>query len=101
VLPRRAAARARRRHPEFACAPRLEAKARDETLRILAELGLERLAEERAKNLPYGDQRRLEIARALATGPRLLLLDEPTAGMNRARRRRWRRRSANCATATD
>ena len=59
-----------------------EAKARDETLRILAELGLQRVAEERARNLSYGDQRRLEIARALATGPRLLLLDEPTAGMN-------------------
>jgi len=59
-----------------------EAKARDETLSILRELGLERVAGERAMNLSYGDQRRLEIARALATGPRLLLLDEPTAGMN-------------------
>ena len=40
--------------------------------------------QEAARNLPYGDQRRLEIARALATGPRLLLLDEPAAGMNPA-----------------
>jgi branched-chain amino acid transport system ATP-binding protein len=38
--------------------------------------------EEQAKNLPYGEQRRLEIARALATGPAALLLDEPAAGMN-------------------
>ncbi|MBM4087021.1 MAG: ABC transporter ATP-binding protein, partial [Planctomycetes bacterium] len=48
-------------------------------------LGLFGLAERKtlmAKNLPYGDQRRLEIARALAMGPRLLLLDEPAAGMN-------------------
>ena len=49
---------------------------------LLARLGLERLADARANSLPYGEQRRLEIARALATRPRLLLLDEPAAGMN-------------------
>ena len=55
------------------------AKARE----LLALVGLRRKVEEElAKNLPYGDQRRLEIARALASDPKLLLLDEPTAGMN-------------------
>jgi len=49
---------------------------------LLKIFGLEALAEEKAKNLPYGSQRRLEIARAMATSPRLLLLDEPAAGMN-------------------
>jgi branched-chain amino acid transport system ATP-binding protein len=49
---------------------------------LLAFVGLPRRANEFAKNLPYGDQRRLEVARALATEPKLLLLDEPTAGMN-------------------
>lgn len=49
---------------------------------LLELLGLEGLAAESALALPYGEQRRLEIARALATGPRLLLLDEPAAGMN-------------------
>ena len=49
---------------------------------LLARLGLERFADARADSLPYGEQRRLEIARALATGPKLLLLDEPAAGMN-------------------
>jgi branched-chain amino acid transport system ATP-binding protein len=49
---------------------------------ILATVGLEWAAEYAAKSLPYGDQRRLEIARALASNPKLLLLDEPTAGMN-------------------
>lgn len=48
----------------------------------LARVGLEDLAGEYASNLPYGTQRRLEIARALATDPKLLLLDEPAAGMN-------------------
>jgi branched-chain amino acid transport system ATP-binding protein len=51
-------------------------------LEWLEYVGLRGVADEMARNLPYGDQRRLEIARALASRPRLLLLDEPTAGMN-------------------
>jgi branched-chain amino acid transport system ATP-binding protein len=65
--------------------PRLrreEAGARDRALELLEFTALRRRAGEYAKNLPYGDQRRLEVARALATDPQLLLLDEPTAGMN-------------------
>jgi branched-chain amino acid transport system ATP-binding protein len=54
----------------------------DRSRALLDAFGLTRYAEERARNLPYGDQRRLEIARALATEPKLLLLDEPAAGMN-------------------
>ena len=49
---------------------------------LLRLVGLEDVGDQLARNLPYGHQRRLEIARALATGPRLLLLDEPAAGMN-------------------
>ncbi len=49
---------------------------------LLSFVGLERFSDEYARNLPYGRQRRLEIARALATEPKLLLLDEPGAGMN-------------------
>ena len=49
---------------------------------LLGIFGLSARADEQARNLPYGDQRRLEIARALATGPKVLLLDEPAAGMN-------------------
>ena len=49
---------------------------------LLDVFGLANRAGEQARNLPYGDQRRLEIARALATGPKVLLLDEPAAGMN-------------------
>jgi branched-chain amino acid transport system ATP-binding protein len=45
-------------------------------------MGLAHRRDEEARNLPYGEQRRLEIARALGTGPRVLLLDEPAAGMN-------------------
>jgi branched-chain amino acid transport system ATP-binding protein len=49
---------------------------------LLAIMGMAHLRDEQAKNLPYGDQRRLEICRALATEPKVLLLDEPAAGMN-------------------
>ncbi|MFN0155401.1 MAG: ABC transporter ATP-binding protein [Gaiella sp.] len=59
-----------------------EAAARARARELLAYCGLQRRHEERAGALPYGDQRRLEAARALATDPKLLLLDEPTAGMN-------------------
>lgn len=52
------------------------------SLELLRELGLEDLKDEKASSLPYGKQRKLEIARALATNPKLLLLDEPAAGMN-------------------
>ena len=56
----------------------------DHSKSLLALFKLEPLAGETARNLPYGSQRRLEIARALAIGPELLLLDEPAAGMNPA-----------------
>jgi branched-chain amino acid transport system ATP-binding protein len=59
-----------------------EAAARERALDLLGLAGLRDRAGELAKNLPYGDQRRLEIARALGSNPVLLLLDEPTAGMN-------------------
>ncbi|HXQ33164.1 MAG TPA: ABC transporter ATP-binding protein [Anaerolineales bacterium] len=61
-----------------------EARVRQEALDLLSIFGLDNLAETTSKNLPYGQQRRLEIARALATRPALLLLDEPAAGMNPA-----------------
>ncbi|MBP3633919.1 MAG: ABC transporter ATP-binding protein [Oscillospiraceae bacterium] len=59
-----------------------EARMRAETMELLKEQGLDQYADEIATSLPYGLQRRLEIARALATDPKLLLLDEPAAGMN-------------------
>ncbi len=62
----------------------VEAVARQEAMELLRFVGLEARASDLAKNLPYGEQRRLEIARALATRPKLLLLDEPAAGMNPA-----------------
>ncbi len=59
-----------------------EAAQRAEVLELLKIVGLEDVKDELATSLPYGKQRRLEIARALATEPKLLLLDEPAAGMN-------------------
>jgi len=59
-----------------------EAATRERCLELLRLVNLEDRAHVWARSLPYGDQRRLEIARALATSPKLLLLDEPTAGMN-------------------
>jgi len=61
---------------------REEAESRDRARELLTYCGLPRRHAERSGSLPYGDQRRLEVARALATEPKLLLLDEPTAGMN-------------------
>ena len=59
-----------------------EAKMEEESLAFLKIFGLDVYRDELSKNLPYGMQRRLEIARALAANPKLLLLDEPAAGMN-------------------
>jgi branched-chain amino acid transport system ATP-binding protein len=59
-----------------------EEETRHRAMDLLKIFGLERVADEAATGLPYGSQRRLEIARALATEPKLLLLDEPAAGMN-------------------
>jgi branched-chain amino acid transport system ATP-binding protein len=61
---------------------RQEQETVDHSYRLLEKVGLAHLANEFSRNLPYGAQRRLEIARALATEPFLLLLDEPAAGMN-------------------
>lgn len=59
-----------------------EKKSMETALELLKFIGLDHRAHQMAKNLPYGDQRRLEIARALALNPKVLLLDEPAAGFN-------------------
>lgn len=61
---------------------REEAQIIENSMRLLEAVGLAHLRDEKAGSLPYGQQRRLEIARALAADPKLLLLDEPAAGMN-------------------
>jgi branched-chain amino acid transport system ATP-binding protein len=66
----------------FRCAAMEEKAARAKSLELLRHVGLADLFDEKASSLPYGAQRRLEIARALATEPHFLLLDEPAAGMN-------------------
>jgi branched-chain amino acid transport system permease protein len=66
---------------------REEREGRIEALRLLAYVGIAGRSGDLARNLPYGDQRRLEIARAIATGPSVLLLDEPAAGMNPSEKR--------------
>ncbi|RWB42884.1 ABC transporter ATP-binding protein [Mesorhizobium sp.] len=71
--------------PTLLCLPSAlgaERTAREEALRLLDAVGIAPHAQRLARTLSYGDQRRLEIARALATRPKLLLLDEPAAGMN-------------------
>ena len=67
---------------------REEREARDKALRLLELVGIGHRAGDVARNLPYGDQRRLEIARAVATEPRVLMLDEPGAGMNQTEKGR-------------
>lgn len=67
------------RTPKFR---RLEAEKHKQAVQILKAIGLGNRIHEYAGNLPYGERRKLEIARAIATGAQLLLLDEPAAGMN-------------------
>ncbi|WP_017238703.1 ABC transporter ATP-binding protein [Streptomyces sp. SS] len=66
---------------------RAEAASRERAMELLEFVGLGKKADHLARNLPYGEQRKLEIARALASDPGLLLLDEPTAGMNQSETR--------------
>jgi ABC-type branched-subunit amino acid transport system ATPase component len=72
------------RTPAFRTAER---GARDRSLELLDFVGLSGVARRRCGDLPYGDQRRLEIGRALASDPRVILLDEPAAGMNPSEKR--------------
>lgn len=64
------------------CYYKVEREMNEKAMELLKVFGLEDYADYKAENLPYGQQRKLEIARAMATDPKLLLLDEPAAGMN-------------------
>jgi branched-chain amino acid transport system ATP-binding protein len=75
-------ARRLRRHLRNAATRAEEAAIRERAMELLHYVDIAERADDLAKNLSYGDQRRLEIARALATEPQLLCLDEPAAGMN-------------------
>jgi branched-chain amino acid transport system ATP-binding protein len=68
-----------------------EAAITERSMELLDHLGVAHRRDEQAKSLPYGDQRRLEIARALATEPKVLLLDEPVAGMNTLEKKEMRK----------
>ncbi len=61
---------------------KVEKEMNEKAMELLGVFGLEQYADYKAENLPYGQERKLEIARAMATAPKLLLLDEPAAGMN-------------------
>ena len=78
---------------------REEKEAHERARELLVFCGLPRRHQELAGSLPYGDQRRLEVARALATEPKLVLLDEPTAGMNPQETADFIRFVERCATS--
>ena len=76
---------------------KVEKEMREKAKELLRIFGLEEERNNLACNLPYGKQRKLEIARALATNPKILLLDEPAAGMNPTKRRTWQILSGSSA----
>ena len=87
--------------PRSCAAPasaRAEAEPRERAMELLEFIGLAAKRDHLARNLPYGEQRKLEIARALASDPGLLLLDEPTAGMNPQETRATENSSSPSAT---
>jgi branched-chain amino acid transport system ATP-binding protein len=80
-------------------APQQEKQSTEKALELLHLVRLQERTQEKAKNFPYGDQRRLEIARALALEPQILLLDEPAAGMNKSEKQQLSEFIRNIRTA--